>query len=212
MKDALFQVAQKDVAFVGKTAADGTVVVSYRDGASAEAAVRALAGRTLVSGGPAISASVVTQTATANRAQVDWTGMTDDADGGTMGTSSVGGGMWTLGNDGSLEEVLDAAPSIPYELLRPEGEIENSRSQPGVPGDEGFAGAMVSRRAMMEPADAAWGRRLEDGSLVLPESRMNDICDQWQSLDRGDGLSGYVQFSPNGNVSIVQNMSSNSTK
>ena len=170
------------------------------------------AGKTLVSGGPAISASVVTQTATANRAQVDWMGMTDDADGGTMGTSSVGGGMWTLGNDGSLEEVLDAAPSIPYELLRPEGEIENSRSQPGVPGDEGFAGAMVSRRAMMEPADAAWGRRLEDGSLVLPESRMNDICDQWQSLDRGDGLSGYVQFSPNGNVSIVQNMSSNSTK
>ena len=70
VKDALFQVAQVDVAYAGQTAADGTVVVSYRDGASAEAAVRALAGRTLVSGGPAISASVVTQTATANRAQV----------------------------------------------------------------------------------------------------------------------------------------------
>ena len=65
---------------------------------------------------------------------------------------------------------------------------------------------------MMEPVNEAWGDRLEDGSLVVPESRMNAICDQWQSLDRGDGLSGYVQFSPNGNVSIVQNMSSNSTK
>ena len=169
------------------------------------------AGKTLVSGGPAISASVVTQTATANRAQVDWMGMTDDADGGTMGTSSVGGGMWTLGNDGSLEEVLEAAPSIPYELLRPEGEIENSRSQPGVPGDEGIAGAVVSRRAMMEPADETWGERLEDGSVMVPESRMNDICDQWQSLDRGAGLNGYVQFSRNGSVQIVQNMAPNTS-
>ena len=209
VKDALFHLSQVDVVFVGKTAADGTVIASFRDGASAEAAVRALAGRTLVSGGPAISASVVTQTATANRAQVDWMGMTDDADGGTMGASSVGGGKWTLGNDGSLEEVLEAAPSIPYELLRPEGEIENSRSQPGVPGDEGLAGAMVSRRAMMEPADETWGERLEDGSVMVHESRMNDICDQWQSLDRGAGLNSYVQFSRNGGVKIVQNMAPN---
>ena len=60
VKDALFQIGQVDVAYVGKTAADGTVIASYRDGATAEAAVRALAGKTLVSGGPAISASVVT--------------------------------------------------------------------------------------------------------------------------------------------------------
>ena len=94
-----------------------------------------------------------------------------------------------------------------YEL-RPVGEIEDSRSQPGVPGDEGPVGSVVSRRAAAEPANAAWGRRLEDGSLLLPESRMNDICDQWQSLDRGVGTAT-VQFSPNGNVQIVQNMTPN---
>ena len=112
--------------------------------------------------------------------------MTDDADGGTMGTSSVGGGMWTLGNDGSLEEVLDAAPSIPYELLRPEGEIENSRSQPGVPGDEGFAGAMVSRRAMMEPADAAWGRGSTSPSHSPMESGSDHHADGRDSIDKDD--------------------------
>lgn len=48
VKDALFQIAQEDVAYVGKTAADGMVIPSYRDGATAEAAVRALAGKTLV--------------------------------------------------------------------------------------------------------------------------------------------------------------------
>ena len=201
VKDALFHVTQVDVAFVGRTAPDGTVVASYRDDASAKAAVRALAGRTLVSGGPTISASVVTPTATANRAQVEWMGVTDAADGGAM-----------VAYDGSLEEVLDAVDSsVPYELLRPGGEIENSRSQPGVPGDEGTAGAAVSRRAMMEPADETWGGRLEDGSLMVPESRMNDICDQWQSLDRGAGLNGYVQFSQNGNVRIVQNMAPNTS-
>ena len=118
VKDALFHLSQVDVVFVGKTAADGTVFASYRDGASAEAAVRALAGRTLVSGGPTISASVVTQTATANRAQVEWMGVTDAADGGAM-----------VAYDGSLEEMLDTVESsVPYELLRPGGEIENSRS------------------------------------------------------------------------------------
>ena len=123
-------------------------------------------------------------------------GVTDAADGGAM-----------VAYDGSLEEMLDAVDSsVPYELLRPGGEIENSRSQPGVPGDEGLAGAMVSRRAMMEPADETWGERLEDGSVMVHESRMNDICDQWQSLDRGAGLNGYVQFSRNGGVKIVQNM------
>ena len=54
----------------------------------------------VVSGGPAISASVVTQTATANRAQVEWMGVTDAADGGAM-----------VAYDGSLEEMLDAVES-----------------------------------------------------------------------------------------------------
>ena len=66
-------------------------------------------------------------------------GVTDAADGGAM-----------VAYDGSLEEMLDTVESsVPYELLRPEGEIENSRSQPGVPGDEGFAGAMVSRLSLI---------------------------------------------------------------
>ena len=37
VKDALFHLSQVDVVFVGKTAADGTVIASFRDGASAEA-------------------------------------------------------------------------------------------------------------------------------------------------------------------------------
>ena len=213
VKDALFQTAQVDVVYVGKTAADGTVIASYRDGATAEAAARALTGKTLVSGGPAISASVVTQTATANRAQVGWMGGTDEADGGTMVNFSPTSSTWSPEGDVSLHDMLNAGaddgsiPGIPVEM-RPLREIEDSRSQSGVSGDEGPVGSLVSRRAAAEPADAAWGRRLEDGSLLLPESRMNDICDQWQSLDRGVGTAT-VQFSPNGNVQIVQNMAPN---
>ena len=113
--------------------------------------------------------------------------------------------------DVSLRDMLNAGvadgsiPAIPYEL-RPVGEIENSRSQPGVPGDEGLVSSVVSRRAAVEPAGVAW-TRLEDGSLMYPESRMNDFCDQWTSLDHGDGLNGTVIFSPDGNIRIVQEMS-----
>ena len=59
VKDVLFQIGQVDVAFV-RIGADGMVLASYRDGTSAETAACALNGRFLVSGGPAISASVVT--------------------------------------------------------------------------------------------------------------------------------------------------------
>ena len=82
-----------------------------------------------------------------------------------------------------------AVTSIPYEL-RPVGEIEGSQSRPGVPGDEGPVDTAVSRRSTVEPINAGWGRRLEDGSMVFPESRISEFCDQWNCMDHGAGLEG----------------------
>ena len=59
-----------------------------------------------------------------------------------MGVADADDGGAMVAYDGSLEEMLDSVESsVPYELLQPGREIENSRSQPGVPGDEGIAGA-----------------------------------------------------------------------
>ena len=210
----LFQIGQVDVAFV-RIGADGMVLASYRDGTSAETAARALNGRFLVPGGPAISASVVTHAATANRAQVDWMSGTNDVDGGTMANLGPTGNTWSPEGDVSLRDMLNAGvddgsiPGVPVEM-RPLMEIEDSRSQSGVSGDEGPVGSVVSRRAAAEPAGVAW-TRLEDGSLMYPESRMNDFCDQWQSLDHGEGLHGNVIFSADGTIRIVQEMRPSST-
>ena len=48
--------------------------------------------------------------------------------------------------------------------------------------------------------------RKMNGTLVFPESRISEFCDQWQCMDRGEGLSGSVMFSPTGNIRIVQDM------
>ena len=105
-------------------------------------------------------------------------------------------------------DVLNNSPAVvplPYEL-RPVAEIEGLQSRPGVPDDEGPVETALSRRSTMEPINAAWGKRLEDGSMVYPESRISEFCDQWNCMEHGEGLSGSVMFSPTGNIRIVQGM------
>ena len=110
--------------------------------------------------------------------------------------------------DMSLIDVLNNSPGarpLPYEL-RLVTEIEGLQSRPGVPDDDGPVETAVSRRSTVEPINAAWGKRLEDGSMVYPESRISEFCDQWNAMDHGVGLSGSVIFSPTGNIRIVQDM------
>ena len=83
----------------------------------------------------------------------------------------------------SLTDLLNSTSvEIPYEL-RPVAEIEGPQSRPGVPDDEGPVDTAVSRRSAVEPISAAWGKRLEDGSMVYPESTISEFCDQWNAMD-----------------------------
>ena len=175
----------------------------------AQTAARGLNGRQLFAGGPTITATVLQPSAVANRAQMEWLGEGGEYGEGMTTDAGVKGGQWAT-DDGemSLIDVLNNSPGavpLPYEL-RPVTEIEGLQSRPGVPDDEGPVETAVSRRSTMEPINAAWGKRLEDGSMVYPESRISEFCDQWNCMEHGDGLSGTVMFSPTGNIRIVQDM------
>ena len=209
IKDAVHLITQVEAKYVSPIGPDQMVTVSFQDGPTAETAARGLNGRQLFAGGPTITATVIQPSAVANRAQMEWLddggeygeGMTTDAD--------ANGGQWAAGDgEMSLTDVLNSSPDVralPYEL-RPVTEIEGLQSRPGVLDGDGPVESAVSRRSTMEPINAPWGRPLEDGSMVYPESRISEFCDQWNCMEHGEGLSGSVMFSPTGNIRIVQDM------
>ena len=214
IKDAIRLITQVQAIHVGSIGPDQLVTVSFQDGSTAATAARGLNGRQLVASGPTITATVLQPSATANRAQLQWSMEGGDHDGGVMTDAGAGGGQWAMDDENvSMDELravlgsTTAVTSIPYEL-RPVGEIEGSQSRPGVPGDEGPVDTAVSRRSAVEPINAGWGRRLEDGSMVFPESRISEFCDQWNCMDHGAGLEGHVVFSRDGNIRIIQDLKS----
>ena len=213
-KGATMSITQVQATYVSSIGPDQSVTVSFQDGSMAATAARGLNGRQLVASGPTITATVLQPSATANRAQLQWSMEGGDHDGGVMTDAGTEGGQWAMDDENvSMDELramlgsTNAVTSIPYEL-RPVGEIEGSQSRPGVPGDEGPVDTAVSRRSAVEPINAGWGRRLEDGSMVFPESRISEFCDQWNCMDHGAGLEGHVVFSRDGNIRIIQDLKS----